>query len=177
MRKIIEFLKFRNELIDRLENGEISKQAFIEFSYEYINDMKIKPFPLRGGDAIAAAICNYQYYNIKAKKALMDSALFQGVDNKRSKKCFENAMDYYEKKERVIMDLLEIIDYKNVEAYDLQVKSESLSGSLYEIVLTDYNRAVFHLLDKRIKNRLINRGLFSTTSRSSVISDYVDRVY
>ena len=93
-------------------------------------------------------------------------------------RAFEKKMDeHYLLKDQATMALLEIVSYKNLEAYYLEMRSERLSGKLFEIVFTDRPLAILHSMDVRIQRKLEKQGCFSEGKKKSLIDDYVNTKY
>jgi hypothetical protein len=164
-------------MIDLLEARDITKREFIEKTHEFIMCEAIKPFRMDKTNCVKAALCNYQYFNTLAKKAFIDAEDFRFRDSSKSVRFFEMGHDYYLKKEGVTKNMLEIIGYDNVSAYFLRMNAKNLENEVFEIVLKDERRAIFHSVDKMTLNRLRKNGAFSEDARDSVICNYVNEKY
>lgn len=170
------FFKHRTLLIQRLESGEITKRFYLEQCHDYFKDRGIKPFkaPIK---TFEEGMMNYQYHNTYAKyyKMLIDESFMASYSEIRA---FEKKMDeHYLLKDQATLALLEIVSYKNLEAYYLEMRSERLSGKLFEIVFTDRPLAILHSMDVRIQRKLERQGCFTEGKKKSLIDDYVNTKY
>lgn len=98
-------------------------------------------------------------------------------DPYQAKDYHDTAHDQYIKKDAVTLAVVELMAYKDMEAYFVTLASEDLHEELFEIVLTAYKRVIFHSKDKRLLNRLKKNGVFSDELRASKIDDYVNTKY
>lgn len=170
------FLENRDKLIDMLKDGKITKTEYIEACFEFLQTEEMKPFKTNV-DSIEKSMFNYQYYNTLAKYSLMKCEDYRYKDSKKSMKFYDIGQNYYNAKDRETMKLLELIEYKNVCSYYVNIDSDTLKGELFEIILLNYDRAVFHSKDKRILNRLKKNGVFDSEPRVSIIDKYVNTKY
>ena len=83
---------------------------------------------------------------------------------------------FYSRKDRATLKVLELLEYKGVEAYFIKVRSKELRGKLFEIILTDYNM-ILHSTNELILKRLIEEEVFSEGSRKSLIDGYINQRY
>ncbi|SCZ81217.1 DUF6648 family protein [Acidaminobacter hydrogenoformans] len=170
------FFTHRTLLIRRLASGEITKRFYLEQCHDYFEVRALKPFrlPIK---TFEEGMMNYQYHNTYAKyyKMLMDesyTATYAEI------KAYEKKMDeHYLLKDQATLALLEIVSYKNVEAYYLEMRSERLTGKLFEIVFTDRPLAILHSMDVRIQRKLTLQGCFAEDAKKSLIDDYVNTKY
>ncbi|MCH4891105.1 hypothetical protein EZV73_26240 [Acidaminobacter sp. JC074] len=169
------FFKNRDELIDKYTNGRMSKTAFIEENYKFITDLNISPFS--GKLDFSQCIYNYQYYNIMAKYANLQAQDCAYFDPKGAEAYKEEEFEYYKYKDEATLSLLELVDYKSVEAYFMHMQSNRLDGKLFEVVFKDFNRAIFHSMNPKILKRLREHRVFSPVYKDSVIHSYVNSVY
>ncbi len=169
---IEEFFKNRDFLIDEFESKKIDKTLFIEKNYEFIINLNLKPF--EEDMDYRKCIYNYQYYNIFAKYRNLEAKDIEFFDKKEAERLRGDEEYYYKLKDEVTLLFLELIHYKNVSAYFLNTNSNRLDGKLYEIVFKDYDRAIFHSLDKKILKKLRENDVFSPVYKDSIISDYVN---
>lgn len=173
---LLEFFDQRTMLINQLESGEITKRYYLEQCHDYFEKREIKPFRPHS-ETFEEGLLNYQYHNTYAKffKMLMDESYTSSYSEL---KALEKKMDEnYLQKDRATLELLEIVGYINVEAYYLEMRSERLSGKLFEIVFTDRPLAILHSMDVRIQRKLKLQGCFFEDSRKSLIDDYVNTKY
>ncbi len=169
------FMAERDILIDQLEEKEITKTTFIEDNYDQFVD-GVKP-PTTLINSVEEGIIAYHYYNTKAKKMMMEGNDCYFRDAYQAKQLHDLAHDQYLKKDTVTMALVELLNYKDMEAYFVILQSEELNEELFEIVLTNYRRIIFHSKDKRLLNRLRKNGVFSEEFQASKIDDYVNTKY
>ncbi|MDY6065867.1 MAG: DUF6648 family protein [Finegoldia sp.] len=170
-----DYIKKRNELIDKLDANEISKPKFIEENNLLIYRSNIRPFIQV--KSVSEGLYNYQYYNLKAKEYNSLANKYKYKKNKKYQLAIGKSRNYYVEKDKSIAKILELIDYKNVDAYMIEVLSTRMKGKLYEIVLKDYEKMIFHTIDEDIKNDLIKRGIFDKNPRKSLIDSYVNQGY
>lgn len=171
-----KFFKNRDALIDEYSNGRMSKADFIVKNYDFIMSLNFSPFeaPLKDHKQ---CIYNYQYYNILAKYANMRAQELEIFDPKEAEVFKREEFEYYRQKDEATLSLLEYVNYKNVEAYFLNLSSNRLCGQLFEVVFKDYYRAIFHSMSPNILKKLRNHGVFSPVYKDSVIHSYVNSGY
>ncbi|MFB0972922.1 MAG: hypothetical protein QMB54_08080 [Neofamilia sp.] len=73
--------------------------------------------------------------------------------------------------------MIKFLGFKGVEAYFIETKSVGLRGKLYEIVLRDFEEAVFHSKAEWLLTELQEAGVFLEGKHKSVISEYIDERY
>lgn len=171
------FFNSRSSLIVRFSEGDITKKEFLEYNYELVRRMNIKPF-LRI-DSYEMGMYNYQYYNVLAKYFNM---LANDVKNTRRHQKYYNyyynkGNNYYNEKDKATLDILEFLEFKDVEAYYINVNSLSLRDELYEIVLLNYDEAIFHSKSKRLLKILKDKKVFAYGLRDSIIDGYINETY
>ena len=169
------FMAERDILIDQLEEKVITKTTFIEDNFEQFVD-GVKP-PTTEIKTVEEGIIAYHYYNTKAKILMMQGNDCYFRDAYQAKHLHGLAHDQYLKKDTVTMALVEVLHYENMEAYFVTLESEELNEELFEIVLTNYRRIIFHSKDKRLLNRLRKNGVFSEVLQASKIDHYVNSKY
>lgn len=173
-----KFFTHREALIYQFRKGDMSKKEFIEEQHAFIIQLDLKPFVHRI-DSFEKGIYNYQYYNVMAKYCNMKSKdhkiIEKHPDVVQSYKQKTNY--YYRKKDESILKLLRHLDYKNVEAYYIKVKSNVLKDKLIEIVLKDYENMVFHSINPRVVEELKRENVFFDETKKSVIEKYVNERY
>lgn len=176
-KQLIEsFFKNRDQLIDSLEKGSISKQEYVEMSYEYITSNNLQPF--NDSDlTVEKGILNYQIFNTLAKYSMIRYEDEKFKNPSYARKFLGDSDKFYDMKDKLTMKLLEHINYKGLRAYFVNVRSESLNGELFEIVLSDVDRAVFHSMDKRMLHRLRTNNVFEEGIQMSIIDKYVNTKY
>lgn len=173
---IADFSRNRDRLIDRLELGELDKADYIEENIRYFDGLDVEPFSTPYV-TFEQGLFNYQYYNVKAKYELMraDELAFQ--DPAAAERHRDRALRYYDEKDRGLLHLLETAGYHRIDAYFVETDSPSLRGSLFEVVIADYPRAIFHSKSTLILKRLKHRGVFDEQTRPSLIDAYINTKY
>ncbi|HEY8362081.1 MAG TPA: DUF6648 family protein [Tissierellaceae bacterium] len=171
------FFDKRSFLIVEYEKGNMTKREFLESNYYLVMNMNIKPF-LRI-DSFEMGMYNYQYYNALAKYFTM---LAKDVRHSKKKQKYykyylNKGNNYYHEKDKAVLDLLNFLDFKGVEAYYIDVNSKNLNNKLYEIVLLDYKDAIFHSKASWLLNILKEKGVFKEIKRKSLIDDYINETY
>ncbi len=172
-----KFFSHRDLLIAKFGEGTISKSEYIKSNIEFMEDMDLKPF--KKIDSFEKGIYNYQYYNMYAKYYYMEAEEMKksGDDMKYIRSFLDEGYYYYKLKDKVTMKLLKYLKFKNVEAYYIDVDSESLSGRLYEIYLRDYDKAILHSKNFKILDELKKQGVFKDKLKKSLIDEYVNVKY
>lgn len=172
------FFAHRDSLILQFKNGDITKREFIEEHYYFIQRLNLKPFKNRI-DSFEKGIYNYQYYNMIAKYCYMRSKDRKLVDKHRqvAKKYGYKAGHYYRQKDWSTLKLLEHLEFENVDAYFIKVRSSALKDKLYEIVLKDYESVILHSKAEHMLKRLREEGVFIEGVRKSLIDSYINQKY
>lgn len=172
--KFERFLLHRQSLIDQYAKGDLSKEEFIEANYGVINSLDIKPF--NRIDNVKKAIYNYQYYNVLAKYYQK-----KAHDLSRSSAARPDYMElvnhYYSRKDRVTQKLLELLDFRGIEAYFVKVKSPNLKKKLYEIVLLEYDHVILHSKSEYLLGLLKRENAFIHEERASLVDSYINQKY
>ncbi len=169
-----KFFQARDKLISDYSEGKMSKQDFLKRNFNYMKKVKIKPFFTV--DSYEKGIFNYQYFNSIAKYYKMMASNIRGWNRKKS--YYIEQMDfYYQKKDFSILKLLEYLEYRNAEAYYINTNSKFLDNRLYEIVLKDYEFAIFHSKSRWLFSELKKAGIFSGGKRDSLIDEYINEKY
>jgi hypothetical protein len=171
-----KFFHNRDALIDEYSMGRMSKTDFIVKNYDFITSLHFRPFeaPLK---SYKECLYNYQYYNILAKYANLQAQELETFDPKEAALFKEEELNYYKMKDVATLNLLEFVNYENVEAYFMNLSSNRLCGQLFEIVFKDYYRAIFHSMSPDILRKLRKHSVFSPVYKDSVIHSYVNSVY
>lgn len=173
-----KFFNNRAALIYQFRKGDITKREFIEEHYAFIQRLNLKPFKYRI-DSFEKGLYNYQYYNMMAKYSYMKSkdAKLQKKHPKIAMQLQQDAQYYYKQKDKTIIKLLEHLDFVNVEAYYIKVKSPVLKDKLFEIVLKDYDDVIFHSISQWVVERLREEGVFDEQKKKSMIDKYINEKY
>ncbi|MBU5437381.1 hypothetical protein KQI42_05130 [Tissierella sp. MSJ-40] len=171
------FFDNRSSLIVQFKNGDITKKEFLEYNFDFVQKMNVKPF--LKVDSYEKGMYNYQYYNVLAKYYTM-----LAKDVKKTKKhqkyypyYLNKGNNYYHEKDRATLNLLRYLEFQNVEAYFIKVQSRFLQDKLYEIVLLDYKEAIFHSKAIWLLNVLKEEGVFKEGKKVSLIDEYINEKY
>jgi len=172
--------------------GDLTKNEFIEANFNTIESLGIKPF--KRIDNVKKAIYNYQYYNVLAKYYYRLSRDYPDGSRQRAS-LIAQSNNYYYEKDKVTMKLLHLLDFRNVEAYFVKVKSRKLQDKLFEIVIRDpdvlfeintlsFSRSgmeaddlVLHSKNPIILKRLREEGVFLDEKKRSVTDSYINQKY
>ena len=128
--------------------------------------------------SIDEGIIKYHYFNTMAKKLMIEADGLEFKDPKSCDKLRQSAYDFYLKKDKITLSLLEFVDFKGVEAYFIHMKSRTLDGVIYEIRFNTCEKVVLHSRDRKILYKLKESGCFSHEAMASVIDEYVNtKVY
>ena len=173
MNALEKYFRYRQSLIDQYVKGDMTKREYLQANYEAVVYNDIKPF--KNIDTVLKGLFNYQYYNARAKEKKQASTI-KDLDNDEKREYLDSSNYFYGKKDRATLKVLELMEYKGVEAYFIKVRSKELKGKLFEIVLKDYN-IILHSTNELILKRLREEEVFSEGSRKSLIDGYVNRRY
>jgi hypothetical protein len=171
---IQKYFYYRQGLIDQYLKGDMTKREYLRKNYETVLNNDIGPFT--NVDTVEKGLYNYQYYNALAKQMKYESTSY-GLEWEIKKTYRQQSNYYYSKKDEATRRVLKMLDYKGVEAYFVKVKSKSLKGRLFEIVIHDYKNMILHSTNEGILNSLREEGVFSEGSRISLIDGYVNQKY
>lgn len=171
------FFDNRSSLIIQYANGDISKREFLEYNFDIVHNMNLKPFSKIA--SYEEGMYNYQYYNVLAKYYNMVAKDGRGtIDHDKHFAYYKNmANEHYEEKDKATLELLNYLNFSNVEAYFIQVESKFLQDKLYEIVLLDYKEAIFHSKNLSLLETLKEKGVFIDEMRESLIDEYINERY
>ena len=171
------FFENRSSLIVQFKNGDISKREFLDYNYDLVRKTNLKPF-LRV-DTYEKGMYNYQYYNVLAKYYTM-----LAKENRNTRKHqryysynLNKGNNYYHEKDRAVLSLLKFLEFKGVEAYYVNAESKLLKDKLYEIVLLDYEEAIFHSKSIWLLDELKAGGVFTEIQKKSLIDGYINEKY
>lgn len=172
-----KFFTHREALIAQFSMGDMSKREFIKANYEFVMGLDLKPF--KNIDCLQKAFYNYHYFNILAKYRYMEARdiKHKGEHEKYYQKAIEDVNYFYRQKDQATLRILELVDFQNVEAYYIRVRSEFLKGDLIEVILHDFDDLILHTRNERIKERLVQAGTFTEGDRKSVIDKYINQKY
>lgn len=170
------FYEHRKLLIEKLERGELTKRSYLELCHDYFTVNEIHPF-VPVPHTFYEGLLNYQYHNTMAKYYQMladesytaSSKTLRGLDRKID--------EHYRQKDKATLFMLEVVNYENVEAYYLTLRSSRLTGKLIEIVFKDRAYTILHSMDVRILRKLSDHNCFQSEERTSAIDHYVNTKY
>lgn len=171
------FFDNRSSLIVQFKSGEITKKQFLEYNYELVKKMNLRPF-LRV-DTYEMGMYNYQYYNVLAKYF---TSMAKDIQNTKKHQRYYNyylnkGNNYYHEKDKAALSLLEFLEFKGIESYYIKVESRSLNNKLYEIVLVNYKEAIFHSKSITMLKVLKEKGVFQEGQKVSIIDEYINETY
>lgn len=187
-----EFLQHRQSLLFQYKMGDLTKNEFIEANFDTIERLGIKPFSKV--DNVKKAIYNYHYFNVLAKYYYRLAKDYSAGSRQKASLLAQSNSYYYEK-DKVTMTLLKLLDFKNVEAYFVKVKSKKLQNKLFEIVIRDpdvlyeintlsspnggmeVDDLVLHSKNPSILRRLKEEGVFLDEKKRSVTDSYINQKY
>lgn len=173
MNALQKYFNYRQALIDQYIKGDMTKREYLERNLDAVLALNIKPF--KNVDTVDKALFNYQYYNAMAKDAKINT--YSYTDREMEKILYEKSNYYYNKKDRATLRVLELLDYRNVQAYFIKVRSKYLKNKLFEIILEDNNNMVLHSSNEFILKRLKEEMVFSEGVKRSVIDNYINQKY
>lgn len=163
----------RSKLIKDYDDKLISKKEFLIKSYEFFSFRNPKPFLFV--NTYEKGMYNYQYYNIVAKYYRM---LAKEEKNKRTYNRFMNISNKnYDLKDRMILEILKLKNFKNISAYYINCDSKGLEGKIFEIVLKDEKEAIFHTKNEKILEVLKEKNIFEKNKKNSLIDKYINERY
>lgn len=172
-----DFFEHRSFLIMQYSQGDLSKKEFIKKNFDYLILRNMVPYVKV--DSYEKGMYNYQYYNIMAKyyKGLARE-VFKTKKHTRYYNYYMNlANKFYEEKDRSILSILKVEEFKNMDAYYIKCQSKALQNLLYEIVLTKHKEAIFHSKAKWLLNILEDENIFEDTTKKSIIDNYINEKY
>lgn len=190
--KFEKFLRHRQSLLFQYKMGDLTKNEFIEENFYTIESLGIKPF--KKIDNIKKAIYNYQYYNVLAKFYYRHAKDYPAGSKQRNSYLMQSEQ-YYHEKDMVTLALLQLLDYENVDAYFVKVKSKKLQNKLFEIVIRDPDvlleintlsspfggmeeyDLVLHSKNPIILKRLREHQVFRDEKIISVTDSYINQKY
>ncbi|HEY8421004.1 MAG TPA: DUF6648 family protein [Thermoclostridium sp.] len=190
--KFNSFLQHRQSLLFQYKMGDLTKNEFIEANFETIERLGIKPFERI--DNVKKAIYNYHYFNVLAKYYYSLAKDYPSGSKQRAG-FLAQSNSFYHEKDKVTMALLKLLDFRNVEAYFVKVKSKKLQDKLFEIVIRDPDvlfeintlsspnggmdayDLVLHSKSPFILKRLKEEGVFLEEKKKSVADSYINQKY
>ena len=110
MNEIQKYFRLRQALIDQYTRGDMTKSEYLNKNLDAVMSLNIKPF--RKIDSVEKGLFNYQYYNALAKDAMTVAGRHDS-----------EAGFYYREKDKATLSILRLLDYQNVSAYYIKVRS------------------------------------------------------
>ncbi|MDR1560556.1 MAG: hypothetical protein LBS84_12865, partial [Clostridiales bacterium] len=144
MNEIQKYFKFRQGLIDQYVKGDMTKREYLSRNLEAVLALREQPFSIV--DSLEKGLFNYQYFNALAKEC-------KNTDPAKTDY-------YYSKKDRATMNVLRILDFREVDSYFIRVRSPQLRGRLFEMIIQEY-QMILHSASMEILERLRREGVFS----------------
>ena len=172
LNKLEKYFAYRQGLIDQYVKGDMTKQEYLGYNLDAVLGLNIKPF--KNVDTLEKGLFNYQYYNAMAKDARIQRSYYDNYELK--KEVLEQSEYYYMKKDSATMKVLKILDFKEVSAYFINVRSNHLKNRLFEIIVNKYEM-VLHSQSEAILNKLREERVFTEGTRTSVIDGYINQKY
>ncbi len=176
MNQLQKYFRYRQALIDQYLKGDMTKREYLQANYDAVIGNDFGPFTIL--DSVEKCLFNYQYYNALAKENRSIS-IHEEMELPLKRQYQSQSDYYYRKKDQATQKALELLDYRDVEAYFVKVKSRALKGKLFEIVC--HSAAMYdmilHSTNDRLRQRLEEEGVFSQGSRVSLIDAYVNQRY
>ena len=163
MNEIQKYFRYRQALIDQYIRGDMTKSEYLNKNLDAVLSLNIRPFKII--DSVEKGLFNYQYYNALAKEAGIEAGRHTG-----------DVALYYREKDKATMSILKLLDYENVSAYFIRVRSKYLKGKIFEILLSDYN-AIMHSKNKYLLENLKKAGVFKDGTHVSLIDGYINQKY
>lgn len=172
MNALQKYFDYRQALIDQYVKGDMTKKEYLNRNLDAVLALKDEPF--KRVDTVEKGLFNYQFFNALAKDACMEAKKYA---NKEYCYIYTEQIDYYyDRKDGATMRILELLDFRGVEAYFIKVKSKELKNKLFEIILND-NGMILHSTSESILNRLKKENCFSDGIRKSLIDGYINNKY
>ena len=189
--KFDNFLEHRQMLLFKYKKGDLSKREFIDEIFYFIDRLGLKPFRII--DNVKKAVYNYHYYNAMAKYYNQCSK-DRRISNNERKSLIDISYDYYKSKDRVTQRLLEVSEFRDLEAYFVKTKSETLNDKLYEIVIKN-NQVLFeinylnsceiieceflvlHSTSPFLLSKLREENVFIEKKKTSLTDSYINQKY
>lgn len=163
---------YRQGLINQYIKGDLTKSEYLSYNLDAVLSLDIKPF--KNIDTVEKGLFNYQYYNAMAKNSRVKSSGFDDYELKRES--LEQAEFFYQKKDAATLKVLSLLDYNNISAYFIVVRSKHLKGKLFEIIINKYEM-ILHSKSEIILERLRNERVFIEETRTSLIDGYINQKY
>ena len=172
MNKIQKYFEYRQSLIDQYLMGDMTKSEYLARNFDAVLGLRREPFKYL--DNIDKCLFNYQFYNAHAKDSKMLST--SAKSPKLKSQYLKEVEYYYSKKDAATLKALELLDFKDVSAYFIKVKSKSMKYRLFEIKLNEPG-TLLHSMNENILARLKREGVFEDETRVSHADMYINQKY
>lgn len=173
MNEIEKYFRYRQGLIDQYVKGDMTKREYLEANYDAVIGSGIGPF--KRIDSVQKGLFNYQYYNALAKHMKQRSTEAY-LEWELKKEYQEKSNYYYRKKDTATAWVLRLLEYKNMTAYFVKVRSKALRGKLFEIILQDY-QMILHSTNPALLETLREEEVFVPEHRESLNDGYINQRY
>ena len=182
MNAIQRYFRHRQNLIEQYVQGDMTKAEYLKENLRAVLALNIEPF--KNLDSVEKSLFNYQYYNAMAKEAKRVS---KSSKDYQTRYYYEKEAEHdYYMKDKATRRVLELMEYRNMTAYFIKVRSRHLKGKLFEILLEDSgggvnmgvpDKIVLHSASGGILNRLRSEGVFTEEKKNSIIDHYINQRY
>ena len=169
---IQKYFQYKQSLIDQYVKGDMTKNEYLERNLDAVLSLGIKPF--KNIDTVEKGLFNYQYYNAMAKDYQMRMAAY--ADNELQAEMRDESNFFYYKKDKSTLAVLNMLNYQNISAYFIKVRSKYLKGRLFEVVLYEYEM-ILHSKSGVILRNLRREGVFIEAVKPSLIDGYINQRY
>jgi hypothetical protein len=172
-----DFAQMRESLIFQYKKGDLNKKEYVRQSHDLLIHFEATPF--NNVDSFDKAVFNYHYYNTMAKYTRMKAEELRksGKHPDLYRHYIERKDHYYRLKDRMTWKAVSLLDFQDVEAYHIKVRSGFLKENLFEVVFRQYPTVVFHSRGQWLQSRLEEEGIFDHRTKRSVIESYVNEKY
>ena len=172
MNAMERYFQYRQGLMAQYKKGDMDKGEYLDRNLDEVLGLREKPFKYI--DTLEKCLFNYQYYNAMEKKKKMTSNI--QINDKYRDRFAKEADYFYNKKDGATLKVLEILDYRDMEAYFIKTKSPYLKGKLFEILIEDYD-TILHSTSDYILDKLRYEHVFIEETRVSKIDHYINAKY
>ena len=174
MNVLKKYFNYRQALIDQYIRGDMTKREYLNRNLDAVLALNIKPF--KNVDTVDKGLFNYQYYNAMAKDAKMEA--YKYADKERAGVYNEKSNHYYYMKDKSTLRVLSLLNFIDVKAYFIKVRSKELKNKLFEIVIeNDGSSVILHSRSSVILNRLREENCFVEGVKHSLIDTYINHRY
>lgn len=161
----------RLNLIDQLEIGVLTKETFILENFKMLASYGDVSLTIQSVDE---GILKYHYFNTQAKMKMLEADELEFRAPDKHFKLKEQAYDWYLKKDKITLQLVELVNYEAISAYFIHMNSRGLEGQIYEIDFYNHDRVILHSKDRKILHKLKTAGCFIEERMDSKVKSYVN---